>query len=231
MKPNESNTSEISNNKIERKILQEQVVNLVVDDKEEETDNDEDEGDGEIIENEDDEDDEEEDDDDDYIDEIVIPRGWKTGVSKCKRKYYYNEYNKDKWYLNYDTNGKHYFYNAENQSVWELPVLFHESDEKREEEKEKGFRQNFDEDLSTFKHLVTRLSTRQTGREDNSKRLNNEDTSMGGAVASIFPKLPTQFGNTFEQVKTKFLKIFNIKLNSNLFYFQRIKQQVAKFRP
>jgi hypothetical protein len=198
LKPHEANRNEILNKKAENKILQDQILNLVVDGKEE-TDNEDDE---EELDEDDNQDEEEQEDDidEDYIEEIIIPRGWKTGVSKCKRKYYYNDYNKDKWYLNYDTNGKHYFYNADNQSVWELPVLFHESDEKREEDKDKGFRQNFDEDLPTFKHLVTRLSMRQPGKEENSKRLNNENKVAGGAIASIFPKLPTQFGKTFEQV-------------------------------
>ena len=164
----------------------------------------------------DDEDDEEEEDDDDDDNElpneedeeeneheIVIPKGWKTGVSKCKRKYFYNEYNKDKWYLNYDTNGKHYFYNAENRSVWELPGLVQQtSGEKRDEaEKEKGFRQNFDEDLPTFKNLFNRLSMRHT--DGNQSMVHNEETS--GAVASIFPKLPVNTSSSFEQVIVVYL--------------------------
>ena len=54
---------------------------------------------------------------------MKIPAGWKVGLSKCKRKFFYNDFNKDRWYLNFDPNGKHYFYNAENVSVWNLPEL------------------------------------------------------------------------------------------------------------
>ena len=117
------------------------------------------------------------------------------GMSKCKRKYFYSEYTKDKWFLNYDPNGKHYFYNAENQSVWELPVLFYKSEDEKKgglgnsEEKEKGFRRNFDDDLPTFNNLYNRLSMRQTPKEGNTTA-SEETVSGGGATASIFPKLP-----------------------------------------
>lgn len=66
---------------------------------------------------------------------------------------------KKKWYLNYDPNGKCYFYNAEGQSVWELPELL--TDEEDDETNQQHFNKNFDDDLSTFKNLYTRLSTRQ----------------------------------------------------------------------
>jgi hypothetical protein len=54
---------------------------------------------------------------------LAIPVGWKCGLSRCKRKFFYNDFNKDRWYLNFDPNGKHYFYNSENVSVWNLPDL------------------------------------------------------------------------------------------------------------
>jgi len=203
VKSNETNKANVNSNDTTKKVD----AKTPQANEKEETDNDEEENIDIEEEDEDDEEEEEEDDDDDeYIEEIVIPKGWKTGISKCKRKYYYNEYNKDKWYLNYDTNGKHYFYNADNQSVWDLPLLFHESDEKQrgEEDKEKGFRQNFDEDLSTFKNLFNRLSMRQADKEDQ-KMANHEDAGLGGgggggATASIFPKLPPNLGSSFEQV-------------------------------
>ena len=46
-------------------------------------------------ENENENDDDEYEDDDDE-EEILIPAGWKVGLSKCKRKFFYNDYNKDK---------------------------------------------------------------------------------------------------------------------------------------
>ena len=42
------------------------------------------------------ENDEDEYEDDDDEEEILIPAGWKVGLSKCKRKFFYNDYNKDK---------------------------------------------------------------------------------------------------------------------------------------
>ena len=61
--------------------------------------------------------------------------------------------------MNYDPNGKYYFYNAEGQSVWDLPDLF--ADDEDDEGNQQHFNKNFDDDLSTFKNLYTRLSTRQ----------------------------------------------------------------------
>jgi hypothetical protein len=103
--------------------------------------------------------------------EIVIPKGWKSGQSKCKRKFFFNEYNKDKWYLNHDTNGKHYFYNADHQSVWELPSLFFnnnnntEKTKAQEAEDKSQFRQKLDQDLPTFKNFFNRLSMRKNSKE------------------------------------------------------------------
>lgn len=55
---------------------------------------------------------------------IYIPRGWKVELTKYRRKCFVNELNGDKWYLNHDQNGNHYFYNANNESVWQLPNIY-----------------------------------------------------------------------------------------------------------
>lgn len=60
---------------------------------------------------------------------IYIPKGWKVELTKYKRKCFVNELTGDKWYLNYDANGNHYFYNANNESAWQLPRVYaHVSD-------------------------------------------------------------------------------------------------------
>ena len=55
---------------------------------------------------------------------IYIPKGWRVELTKYKRKCFVNELNGDKWYINYDANGNHYFYNANNESVWQLPQIY-----------------------------------------------------------------------------------------------------------
>ncbi len=56
---------------------------------------------------------------------VPVPRGWHIEPNKYDRKCYVNELTGERWYLNYDSAGKHYFYNANNEAVWELPAVFH----------------------------------------------------------------------------------------------------------
>lgn len=140
---------------------------------------------------------EEEEDEEEEIEsnEILIPKGWKTGLSKCKRKFFFNEYNKDRWYLNHDTNGKHYFYNADNQSLWELPTLLYnrEEDNKKSDAaaEDKGqFRQKLDEDLPTFRNFFNRLSMRQKSKEGLDEFKRPESIGPELICSSIYPKLP-----------------------------------------
>jgi hypothetical protein len=99
--------------------------------------------------------------DNSFCDEY-IPEGWKPGLSKCNRKFFYNDFNNDRWYINYDSTGKTYFYNTESESLWELPEIFPKNDEDSngEENNLLHFNKNFDPDLSTFKNLYSRMSKR-----------------------------------------------------------------------
>lgn len=82
--------------------------------------------------------------------------------------------------MNYDAAGKHYFYNANNEAVWDLPVIFAESpdhqpysllDTEDNQSGENKFCKIIDDDLSTFKNLYSRLSMRGPKNTDQQQQL------------------------------------------------------------
>jgi cobalamin biosynthesis Mg chelatase CobN len=125
-----------------------------------------------------------------------VPKGWKVELTKYKRKCFVNELNGDKWYLNYDQNGNHYFYNANNESVWHLPNVYsQENDDDKSANNTASssnpnnsnfFKNLIDQELPTFKNLYSRLST-------SSKRGNNQTTTVSSdqttttTKSSLFP--------------------------------------------
>lgn len=61
-------------------------------------------------------------------------------------------------------NGKHYFYNKEGASVWQLNEL-NLIDDDSSKETSNHFQKNFDDNLETFNNLYSRLSIRKRSNE------------------------------------------------------------------
>ena len=89
--------------------------------------------------------------------------------------------------MNHDESGKCYFYNANNESVWELPPLHKNKNqniseeiyEEDENDKSIHFKQEFDSDLPTFRSLYSRLSTRKTPNQESSSKINESIGASG----------------------------------------------------
>lgn len=62
--------------------------------------------------------------------------------------------------MTYDSNQKPYFYNYEGKAIWRLEEL--------PEREDPHFQKNFDNDLSSFKQIHSRYSTRQVSSDSNS---------------------------------------------------------------
>jgi len=92
------------------------------------------------------------------LESIKTPCGWKI-FTHGEQRYFFNEHNDDKWYVTQDINGKHYFYNAEGKSVWELNEI--DEDQDHTDEHTPHFRKDFDKGLDTFKLIHSRLSVRR----------------------------------------------------------------------
>lgn len=85
--------------------------------------------------------------------------------------------------MNYDTNGKYYFYNANHESLWDLPPLFTEypEDIKEERNDHPHFSKVIDQELPTLKNLYSRISVRRSVSE----------ASAGGLASGLHSSINT----------------------------------------
>ncbi len=160
------------------------------------------------------------------LESINTPSGWRI-FTDCQQRYFYNDYNEDKWYIAQDMNGKHYFYNAEGKSVWELNEI--EEDQSQADEQTTHFRKDFDEDLGTFNVLHNRLSVRRSSEftksaienhtTTNSNRSNNQQNSNVFSSHRVSTGLSSNFKcvkivEKGKKCKKKIIEQFQVELAS-----------------